>query len=75
MKIRIIKESLTMPAIDPRVLKLFLASIERLRALRASVEEVSIPFYKKAQLYGQESRSLEVMLRRQDLIQEDRATP
>jgi hypothetical protein len=58
--------------VDPRVLKLFLASTERFKAFGASVEEVSIPFH-KAQLYGQESQSLVVISRRLALIREDGA--
>jgi amidase len=47
MKIRIIIESLSMPAVDPRVLKLFLASAERFKAVGVSVEEVSNTFHKQ----------------------------
>lgn len=46
-KIGVITESLSMPAMDPRVLKLFIASAERFRALGASVEEASIPIHKQ----------------------------
>ena len=46
MKIGIIIESLSMPAVDPRVLKLFIASAERFKTVGASVGEASIPFHK-----------------------------
>ena len=47
VKIGAIKESLDMPGMDPRVLKTFLASVEKFKALGATVEEVSIPIHKQ----------------------------
>lgn len=47
VKIGVIKESLDMPGMDPRVLKTFLASVEKLKALGATVEEISIPMHKQ----------------------------
>ncbi|GAB7353852.1 hypothetical protein MBLNU459_g4215t1 [Dothideomycetes sp. NU459] len=44
-KIAIIKESLSMPALDPRVTSTFLAASERFTELGATVSEVSIPLH------------------------------
>ena len=44
-RIGVITESLSTPAIDPRVKACFLAAAEKYRALGATVEEVSIPLH------------------------------
>jgi amidase len=46
VRIGVITESLTMPALDPRVLSLFLSSAEKFKELGATVEEISIPMHK-----------------------------
>lgn len=43
MRIGIISESLTSPAMDPRVKECFLAAADRFRVLGATVEEISVP--------------------------------
>lgn len=45
IRIGIIKESLSSPAMDPRVKETFLAAVERFRRLGAEVHEVSIPMH------------------------------
>lgn len=46
-KLAIIKESLSLPALDPRVIETFKAAVARFEALGATVEEVSIPIHSK----------------------------
>jgi amidase len=46
-KVAIIVESLTMPALDPRVVHIFRAAVNRFTELGATVEEVSIPIHSK----------------------------
>lgn len=46
IKIGLIKESLEMPAFDPRVKATFLAAVDKFRALGATVDEVSVPMHK-----------------------------
>lgn len=45
-RIGLLKESLDIPAMDPRVRACFLAATEKFKQLGASVEEVSIPMHK-----------------------------
>lgn len=46
VNIGLIKESLEMPGFDPRVMATFLAAVEKLKALGATIEEVSVPMHK-----------------------------
>jgi amidase len=46
IRIGIIKESLDMPGMDPRVLASFKLSVEKFRLLGATIEEISIPMHK-----------------------------
>lgn len=46
-RIAVITESLTMPGLDPRVIKTFRAAAERYVELGANVEEISIPLHSK----------------------------
>jgi amidase len=46
-KLAIIKESLSLPALDNRVIETFKAAVARFEALGATVEEVSIPIHCK----------------------------
>ncbi len=50
MRIGVLEESLTVPALDPRVKQCFLDSVERIKELGAVVEYVSAPFHKQAGL-------------------------
>ena len=47
MKIGIIKESLEIAVLDPRIKECFLAAIEGLRKAGATVTEISVPIHKK----------------------------
>lgn len=47
MKIGIIKESLELPVLDPRVKECFLSAAEGFRKLGATVEDITIPIHKK----------------------------
>ncbi|CAK7227169.1 hypothetical protein SBRCBS47491_006478 [Sporothrix bragantina] len=46
VKVGLIQESLDMPGFDPRVLATFHAAVEKLKALGATVEIVSVPMHK-----------------------------
>jgi amidase len=47
LKVGILKESLDVPVLDPRVKELFLKAVEDLRKAGATVSEVSIPIHSK----------------------------
>jgi amidase len=46
-RVAIITESLTMPALDPRVVQTFRTAVDRFVELGATVEEISIPIHSK----------------------------